>query len=156
MQAHVNVISYFYLSFLARMYYIHCSLLCPFHLIICLGDCSNSVHRVSSFFALQLHAFLLDRRHPRLPHGKHCGHPTDSCSHLLSINSKTLSPPFPTPIPFYWLVLPTSMSGFCMLKENVPFVVRTLKAPITSKLDCGVHSLHPQLPFHPCPLLDLL
>lgn len=155
MQAHVNVIPYFYLSFLTRMYYIHLSLLCPFHLIICLGDCSNSVHRISSFFCSCMSSFrtgAIPDFHmintvviPQTP---------DPISYPL--NSKTLSPPFPTPIPFYWLVLPTSMSGFCMLKENVPFVVRTLKAPITFKLDCGVHSLHPQLPFHPSPLLDLL
>lgn len=81
-------------------------------------------------------------------------HPTDSWSHLLSMNSKTLSPPFPTSTPFYWLVLPTSMSGFCRLKESVPFVRRTLKTPATFKLGWGVHSLHPQLPCHPHPLLD--
>lgn len=77
-----------------------------------------------------------------------------------SISTHSLQNLLPSTIylnPFLPACFATNMSVFCMLEENFPFILRSLEAPQTFRLlDWGIHSLHPQLPFHPHSLLDPL
>lgn len=133
------------------IYYIHFSSLCFFHLIVYLGNYSNSVHGefpYSLFYSCM---------------ASYCtGAIRDFCMMDIVVIPLTADPisthELQNPVPsishlnpfFTGLCCLQACQVSCVPKENLPFILRSLKSPITFKpLGRGVHSFRPQLPFHP-------